>query len=296
MGLKEALALGQLLNRTVITYHLLPNYNDAHHGGNLDGMDMGLVFDLDRLSRFHSIVTLAELQAQGWDGRLDVMGHFGRTRLREARMTLGILRAQKIDITVGDDAYLELGKPQCTPENIAAWAQKLLPYKIVGIPLRETLVPHATFGVELTPTGEVCHDLYLQKEHDESKAGHTCKNPKLYFVFVNETMQQVRRLEKARGKGNVKLFVMAYPELGSLLTKMYGEVGMQPVFYSMKNLQSELGYKPSVSLLSMVEQEFAFESDVFISSSLSSVSGMIVQERTARGKPIGDTLKFTNKD
>ncbi|KAG2489417.1 hypothetical protein HYH03_012055 [Edaphochlamys debaryana] len=300
-------------------------------------MGFKLLFDFDLLSRHHSVVTLEELQAEGWNGHLDAVGHFGRSVWAWIKMT------RELNVTDEGATYINFGRFDCSATNLERVAQKLATYKFVGTPVYENIVKDAGIGLPLRVTGRTCNNLYLQvsghltkssriksiarsfrakrlggaevpyvavhvrpytdlclpwwhaDKYDKGKASKVCLNGHLYLVFIEETVQHVKRLEETVGKGKAKLFVMSYPELRPLITKKYDEVGLKAVFYDMPDLESELGYRPSISMLGMVEQEIAFQANIFIGSSRSTMTGMVQQERFARGVPMEDNTLFTSK-
>ncbi|KAG2489414.1 hypothetical protein HYH03_012053 [Edaphochlamys debaryana] len=337
-GLKEALVLGRLLNRTVVVHDIRNIYHDAKKGGVKGRMGFKLLFDFDLLSRYHSIVSLEELQAEGWDGRLDAIGHFGRCGWSWIGMTA------ELNVTSKNATYFDFGSRfDCSASFLGNMANELKPYKFVGTPLFEKVVSAAGIGLKLKATGQKCHDMYLQasghlvkskrivsiarsfrekrlggadapyvavhvrpytdlclqwwhkETYDKVKAANDCKNGHLYLVFVNDTVQHMRRLEETVGRGKAKLFVMSYPELKGIITKMYREAGLRPVFYEMKDLEAELGHKTSISMLGMVEQEIAFQANIFIGSSRSTMTGMVQQERFARGVPMEENTLFDGR-
>ncbi|KAG2489413.1 hypothetical protein HYH03_012052 [Edaphochlamys debaryana] len=337
-GLKEALVMGRLLNRTVVVQDIRNIYHDAKKGGVNGRMDFKLVFDFDLLSRYHSIVTLEELRAEGWDGHLGAIGHFGRA-------IWSWIKVARYELNATDESakYIEFGKFDCSAPFLQRMAKELLPYKVVGVPLANKVLSNAMYGVALKWNGARCHDMYLQASghlvkskrvgsiahsfrekrlggadapyvavhvrpytdlclqwwhkdtYDKDKAAGHCKNGHLYLVFVNETVQHMRRLEETVGRGKAKLFVMSYPELKRVITKMYREAGLRPIFYEQKDLEAELGRKTSISMLGMVEQEIAYQANIFIGSAPSSMTGMVQQERFARGIPMENTVVFSTK-
>ncbi|PNH06059.1 hypothetical protein TSOC_007621, partial [Tetrabaena socialis] len=122
--------------------------------------------------------------------------------------------------------------------------------------------------------------------YDLKLAGRMCKNRNLHTVLVAQT-QRAMAAHDLRA-----LFVMTIPQLRERVTQLYEAAGLAPVYYDEADLQEAVGYK-STSLLGMVEEEVAFEADVFIGTSYSSMTGIIMQERFARGKPKDSTLTFT---
>ena len=76
-GLKEALVLGQLLNRTVVVHDLLNHYTEDLLSDEPHSMPFDQVFDLAHLSAYQSVVTLSELRQHDWDLQLDAVAHFG---------------------------------------------------------------------------------------------------------------------------------------------------------------------------------------------------------------------------
>ncbi|KAG2486987.1 hypothetical protein HYH03_014359 [Edaphochlamys debaryana] len=325
-GLKEALVLGRLLERTVVVHDILNHYDEAKKGGSAGSMDFKLVYDFDHLSRHQSVVTLDERRAAGWGGEVDAVAHFGKAFLSQ------IKNAHKLNVSDEGAPYIDFVKFDCTRSQLSHMAQELLPYKDVAFIVYENVVRDAGHGVKLRVTGELCHDQYLQvsaqlvkssrildisrrfrakrlggedvpyiavhlrpypdtclywwnqKEYDEAKAKKACKNGKLYPVCVSQTALQMKRLEERVGKGKAKLFVMSYPELRPVISRMYDSVDLDPVYYDEADLEKEMGYR-SISLLGMVEEEIAYEADVFIGTSYSSMTGVILQERFARGEP-----------
>ncbi|KAG2489412.1 hypothetical protein HYH03_012051 [Edaphochlamys debaryana] len=335
-GLKEALVLGRLLNRTVVVHDIRNIYHDAKKGGVKGRMGFKLLYDFDYLAQHHSVVSLEELRAEGWDGRIEAVGHFGKAIWSWIKMTV------ELNVTAESATYIEFGRFDCTKSVVQRMAKKFMPYKVVGVPLAQKVVPNSMYGVELKWTGKQCHDMYLQasghlikssrmrnitrrfretklggadtpyiaahirpytdlclkwwhkETYDKAKAAGDCKNGHLYLVFVNETVQHMRRLEETVGRGKAKLFIMSYPELKDVITKMYEKVGLHPFFYEMSDLEAELGYKTSISMLGMVEQEISYQANIFIGSSISSMTGMVMQERFARGIPMENTPVFSS--
>ncbi|GFR40556.1 hypothetical protein Agub_g1131 [Astrephomene gubernaculifera] len=150
-------------------------------------------------------------------------------------------------------------------------------------------------AVHIRPYPDTCLYAWRREEYDMDLAARVCKNKKLHKVFVPQTLHAIKTY-----KLSTRVFVMSYPDLRPRISEMYGKKGLEAVFYDESDLEKAVGFK-SISLLGMVEEEISFEADVFIGTSYSSMTGIIMQvrgsstalERVARGKPRSKTLTFT---
>ncbi|GIL83940.1 hypothetical protein Vretimale_10950 [Volvox reticuliferus] len=335
-GLKEVLALGRVLRRTVIVHEILNHYDEqqaALVGGQpLQGqalsMPFDLVFNFDHISRHQSVVSQAEMFDAGWDGVLDAVLHFDDDFLVQ------IKNALVLNVSDAGAAYIKFPYFNCTDGEIEAMVTALQKYKYVGVIVYEHVVQGAGHGVKLYMTGNSCHDEFLQVTaqltksdkivqlaaafreqmlnnmsyiavhirpypdkclyvwrhpdavNDESKLKEMCKNPRLIKVFVGQTLTSMKK-RKLHG-----LFVMSYPSIRDRIIEMYTAAGVEPIFFDEDDLEAAVGYR-SVSLLGMVEEEIALGANVFIGTSYSSITGIISQERYARGIWPGHTLTFS---
>ncbi|KAG2497631.1 hypothetical protein HYH03_004371 [Edaphochlamys debaryana] len=300
-------------------------------GGSASGpksMDFDLVFDLDHLCLHQSVVTLAERRQGGWDLHLDAVAHFGDMflgQIKNAR-ALGVsdegspyldfeefkcvesqiekmiedlkpykhvafIVYENIVRDAGHGVKLRVTGELCHDEYLRVSAQLTKSPRLVGMAtrFREQRLgggDRPYVAVHLRPYPDKCLWHWKQDRFETKRAAGACKNANLYNVFVQQTADAMR-------KNDVKvLFVMSYPELRPVISQMYGKVGIKPVYYNEEDLEDAVGYR-SISLLGMVEEEIAYEADVFIGTSYSSMTGIIMQERYARGKPMTSTLLFT---
>lgn len=328
-GLKEALVLGRLLRRTVIVHDILHHYDDKKEAtpGTPTSMPFEQVFDLDHVSRHQSVVTLEEHREAGWDGVLDAVAHFGNKFLPQ------IKTARALNVSDDGAAYIDFDSFQCTRGQLEAMSSKLAKYRVVAFIVYENIVRDAGHGVKLRVTGDACHDEYLRvsaqltkspqlismaqefikerlggekyvaihvrpypdkclyvwqrPEYNVNLAARECKNKNLYSVFAGQTKKAMDRW------GLRQLFVMTYPVVRPKVKALLAAEGIRAVFYDEVDLEKAVGYK-SISLLGMLEEEIAFEAEVFIGTSYSSMTGIIQQERFARGIPTTKTYVFAH--
>ncbi|KXZ53549.1 hypothetical protein GPECTOR_7g999 [Gonium pectorale] len=288
-------------------------------------MNFSLVFNFEHLSRHRPIVTLDERRATGWDSRVEAVVHFGDKFLDQ------IKNLKALNVSDEGAHYLDFERFTCNSGQLTNMKEELAEYETIAVIVYENIVRDAGHGVRLRVTGELCHDEYLQvsaqltksetlvtmaHEFRQQKLGgrylavhirpypdkcisawrrrewrpelakKLCKNSHLRDVFINQT---ARAMEKNNLWG---VFVMCLPELRPIVTEMYGAAGIKPVFYDMDELEKAVGYR-STSLLGMVEGEISYEADMFIGTSYSSMSSIIMQERFARGKAPRFTTIFT---
>ncbi|GIL56383.1 hypothetical protein Vafri_11756 [Volvox africanus] len=335
-GLKEVLALGRILQRTVILHDILNHYDEQQAAlvggqpvqGQALTMPFDLVFNFNHIARHQSVVSQKEMFDAGWDGILDAVLHF------EDEFLVQIKNALVLNVSDTGATYIKFPYFNCTEGEIEALGKAIQQYEYVGVIAYEHIVQGAGHGVKLYLTGNSCHDEFLQVTaqltksdqvvqlaaafreqmlmnksyiavhirpypdkclyvwrhpdavNDETKLKEMCKNPRLINVFVGQTLHNMKK-RKLRG-----LFVMSYPSIRDRITEMYRAAGVKPIFFDEDDLEEAVGYR-SVSLLGMVEEEIALGADVFIGTSYSSITGIISQERYARGIWPGRTIAFS---
>ncbi|KAG2495247.1 hypothetical protein HYH03_006520 [Edaphochlamys debaryana] len=339
MGLREALVLGRVFNRTVIIHQILPlHYDDekAEGGrGSTRPLDFDMLYDFDHLSRYQSVVTQEELMARGWNGHLDFVGHVGTRFFEEYNLN----RFRLLNVSWDKKTrFHDFDEFDCTPEDVVRVAERLTPHKYAAFALYQTAVGDTGAACfRLKETGRLCHDVYLQvllsmvrspyilnvvrrfreqslgganapyvavhvrpyedicmevwkkEPYNDTRATEICKNGNLYRVFVQQTLEHMRKW-KVDIKAS-KLFVMAHPVLRPVITKLYKQADLHPVFYNMPDLEDVVGFR-SLSLLGMVEEEIATQADYFLGSHVSSMTATVLQDRFASGKSYKSTATF----
>ncbi|KAG2485504.1 hypothetical protein HYH03_015777 [Edaphochlamys debaryana] len=151
-------------------------------------------------------------------------------------------------------------------------------------------------AVHVRPYEDICFDVWTQEPFNSTRADEVCKNGNLYRVFQNQTLVYMRTLErrvKTSGAGRPRLFVMTHPVLRPVVTKLYQQVDLHPVYCDMPDLEAAVGHR-SLSLLGVLEEEVASQADFFLGSHVSSMTATVLQDRFARGKSPNSTSVFVD--
>ncbi|KAG2495246.1 hypothetical protein HYH03_006519 [Edaphochlamys debaryana] len=148
-------------------------------------------------------------------------------------------------------------------------------------------------AVHIRPYEDRCMEVWKKEPYNDTRASEMCKNGNLYNVFVQQTLEQMQKLEQNASSTGLSLFVMAHPVLRPIITKLYEQADLHPVYYNMPDLEDVVGFR-SLSLLGMVEEEIATQADYFLGSHVSSMTATVLQDRFARGKSFRSAGTFGN--
>ncbi|GLC42125.1 hypothetical protein PLESTM_001294100 [Pleodorina starrii] len=251
-SLKEALALGELLGRTVIAHDVgIPSYDYKGHRNVLNRtgftMDFTLLFDYDYLARQRSVVLLDDHLASGWDGKLDAVVVFrDQNRLKSWDQP-------HPKVTMDGAKVIDYGKTyiNCDKNGIAELARLIEPYINVGFVI--FLNTNLKAGHGLVPNQgptDMCSEAYYKvntglnlwrsslADFDYVAASKACQNPNLVHIVVNQTLDAIKRYNVSSN-----VFVMCHPAVRDLILELYGAAGMKPLFFNEDILGPIFGFR-----------------------------------------------------
>ncbi|KAG2426204.1 hypothetical protein HXX76_013185 [Chlamydomonas incerta] len=168
-------------------------------------------------------------------------------------------------------------------------------YELAGNFIRDKIGKHNKFiAAHIRPMPDDCVDLWKRpnEDLDPKEMTEICRTDFMYNRFV-PNLQALQR------KHNIStVFIMTHPVIRPRVFRMLKAGGINPVYMDMAELNASLqepssrvGGRPristplSVSLLAVVEEAVSAAATVFMGTAESSMTGMIVQERLARGSP-----------
>eukprot|EP00798_Chlamydomonas_sp_ICE-L_P016758 gene16758-23031_t len=164
---KEALTLGRLMNRTVILPQFFNLYLNKENGEQ-HLFSFEEIFDRDALGERHSVISVAELKARGWDGTVGTSLYFKRTWMAQKTFRESYMapHARYMNLKLNFTWVMMLATPfDCSRGYLDALVQTLSgdpKDRVIGLLANEVVVPNTRALVDNDDPKDLCKTTFFE--------------------------------------------------------------------------------------------------------------------------------------